>query len=660
MGKIDQSVQASVSANSRQYLPLFILLLAIWFFGHPYGGIWHDARLYAAQALSHLYPEIYKKNDLFLLYGSQDDFTLFTPVYAAFIKYLGLNTAAITLLLAGFALWVTSAMLLTRSLLHGFAFWLALVLIFVMPSAYLPGKYLRYAEPFLTSRLFAEGLVLLSLTSILRGRQLPPFVALAAAFALHPLTALGGGAMVCLYALRNRWKLAVLWGVPGFALIALLALAGISPLDRIFRIMDPQWYDIAFAVSGNVFLEDFELKDWNPTILSFSLLAAAATAVRDKLRHLFILCLAVGLGGLLLTWISTTFSPNLLLLQLQPWRALWLSLLFSYIAAAWLTAEYWNQDEAGRLLLLGFLTSWLTISSIGGPLSVLTCGLSIWHTRRKRPIVIPKHIRPLLYLIPLLAADWWLASAWLESGLLNQWGSPPENSLVAVLVWVIWFFASAGQVVAIATLLAVWRYSSDQRRSVHLAIVGSVLFLFALSVAFWDIRDERTRYYEKKALQNPIPSFTRIIPPGAVVYWQDDVKMTWFVLGRANYASRAQAFGVVFSRETAIEAKKRIARLDALGVSDGILSNRPEDRFYSGQMHKPSLDGLVHVCHDPLLGFVVLSEKFDQGVVERYLDKIAGRHYYLYDCAHLRQHFTDTWINPYTSELHSRISNQTP
>lgn len=162
-----------------------------------------------------------------------------------------------------------------------------------------------------------------------------------------------------------------------------------------------------------------------------------------------------------------------------------------------------------------------------------------------------------------------------------------------------------------------------------------------LSLAFWDRQGVRPRFYAQQALRDPMPSFSRVIPVGAVVYWDEDVQMTWFGLGRASYVSLPQTVGLIFNRQTAIEGKRRANRLAALGVKDGVFT--PDgDR---ASLPEGSFAGLVHVCHDPALDYVILSQDFGKGVIERHFEQTAGKYFYLYDCALLRRNFADTWPN---------------
>lgn len=621
---------------------LCFLLLAIWLFAHPWEGIRHDAQFYALQALSHFRPEAYR-SDLFFFAASQDDFTLFSPIYAALISLLGLNAAAITLLIAGYVLWIGSAAWLLRRLLHGFPLWLGLALLFAMPRGYGGyGDQLRFAEPFLTPRLIAEGLTLLSLAMVLRGKPLAALAAMAAAFSMHPLMALAGAGFVGFYLAQERPKATLGAAVPALALLFGLAYLDAAPFDRLLATMDSQWFELVFARSPFVFWDGWRPENWlNRVLLSFSLLATAGIAAQDTHRRAFLAALLVGCTSLLLTWLGTSLFHHVLLIQIQPWRALWLVQLFSYIAAAWLVAQFWRRGQVYRLLLLCFLTASLTLGTVGGLLALLAASLFVWQVRTGQEIHLSKTSIKMLYLFPLLIATVWLASSWLVAATeLTSAASPFENFVYFTLSWIRALLAGGGSgVITLALLLAVWHYGPDQRKFVHLGAVAGVLFLLFLSIAIWYRPNQQEHYYEQWALQNPIPSFARHIPVDAVVYWENNPKMTWFALARANYASKLQTAGIIFSRQTAIEGKRRLDRLAALGLADSIFDwegNAP-------RLPTASLEGLVHVCHDHVLDYVILSKDFGAGVIERHAEKVTGEHFYLYDCAYLRGNVIDTW-----------------
>ena len=58
----------------------------------------HDNILYLAQALARLQPDIYR-GDIYLAWGSQDQYTVFSPLYAWLIAHFGLQWANMSLVI---------------------------------------------------------------------------------------------------------------------------------------------------------------------------------------------------------------------------------------------------------------------------------------------------------------------------------------------------------------------------------------------------------------------------------------------------------------------------------------------------------------------------------------------------------------------------------
>ena len=153
----------------RRVAPALLVMVALWLMCHPWEGLWHDSRLYAVQALQRLYPDQFRR-DLFLMYGSQDAFTLFSPMYAALIRAFGLDTAALLVQQMGNLLWLGSAAFLVAAFQRGLAFWLVLALVVGLPSDYGPTMTtFNLAESFPTPRIFAEALGMLAMGCALCG-----------------------------------------------------------------------------------------------------------------------------------------------------------------------------------------------------------------------------------------------------------------------------------------------------------------------------------------------------------------------------------------------------------------------------------------------------------------------------------------------------------
>src|SRR5271167_2312305 len=71
----------------------FALMLAVlWALMQGYRGFAGDAQIYAFQALARIHPAL--TADLYLQNTSQDQYTRFSPVYAWFIGWMGLENAA--------------------------------------------------------------------------------------------------------------------------------------------------------------------------------------------------------------------------------------------------------------------------------------------------------------------------------------------------------------------------------------------------------------------------------------------------------------------------------------------------------------------------------------------------------------------------------------
>ena len=107
-------------------LSLVLLLVALWLVMHGYHGLTGDGQIYAFQAFARLHPQL--TGDLYLQNTSQDQFTMFSPIYAWCIGALGLENAARLLTLL-FTLWFLAATWsFARAITGRDAAWLAVAL----------------------------------------------------------------------------------------------------------------------------------------------------------------------------------------------------------------------------------------------------------------------------------------------------------------------------------------------------------------------------------------------------------------------------------------------------------------------------------------------------------------------------------------------------
>jgi hypothetical protein len=283
----------------------------------------------------------------------------------------------------------------------------------------------------------------------------------------------------------------------------------------------------------------------------------------------------------------------------------------------------------------------------GGWLSIPLVALFIWHFKRGVKIEIHKGIEILFYCLPLEVLIWRLVASWQDTVIvfLKTTDATTAIPFEFAITWSSLFLKTGGAVLALVCFLLIWRYGSDRRKFVDLTATGAVLLLLVLSLLFWYRPDKWNRFYLQQISQDPIPAFSRLIPEKATVYWEEDLLMSWFALGRSNYASKHQLAGLAFNRQTAMEGIRRSNRLASLGLKESIITwdAANSSKFSRKVMLPPSFEGLVHACNDPALDFVVLSTDWEQGIIARHFEKVTEKYFYLYDCAELRQGFADTW-----------------
>ena len=189
---------------------------------HGYHGLTGDGQIYAFQAFARLHPQL--AADLYLQNTSQDQFTLFSPLYAWCIGLLGLENAARLLTLI-FTVWfLAAAWSFARAVAGRDAAWLAVAFLLIIAGDYGASGVFRILDPFLTARLPAEALIITALACHVRGmKRLGLLLALGALF-IHPLMALPG--LLLLVCLWLPVRVSVVGAIGGvFATLAIAVVA---------------------------------------------------------------------------------------------------------------------------------------------------------------------------------------------------------------------------------------------------------------------------------------------------------------------------------------------------------------------------------------------------------------------------------------------------
>lgn len=570
-----------------------LLLLAAWLITRPDLGITHDAELYMAQALSWLHPERFA-DDLYFAFGSQDGFTLSSALYAPLVQWLGPPAAHRLATLLGQGLWLGGLLFLLGGLFAP----ARLVLLAAAGAILLSPVYgsmhiFRYGEAFTTPRLFAEAGVLFALGFALRGRWLAAVAALAGAASLHPLMTLPGAAVAFLLAAR-RDRRAWLLPVAGGALFLGLAAAGVDPFARALAAFDPAWWAIVRERNHFVFLGGWRLLDLLQVLPVLCLGAMAWRVAAPAERPLLLAAGMVALGGLAATLLGADLAGNVLVTNLQTWRALW---VFTLLANAWAAVIALRLPRGGlarRMLLLALALSvaerFVSFPAMFAP-PLFLAALLAQVAEARRPASLPAALRGLAL---ALAALMGLAVLFVLGVLVHHQVTDGEAAYTLV----------GGAVLAAATALLATLAAPDGGRTARLLpLLGAALLLVAATVA--DRRGAWQRFATDEAIPADLAAF---LEGTGTLYWDGGLPLVWMKLRRASFYSCMQGSGLLFYRGTALEYDRRATGLIGLNTADfgvssgGMCRRRPapeEDGPRSAAQLRaacealPELDALV-------------------------------------------------------------------
>jgi hypothetical protein len=196
-------------AGTRTFDHLFAagVLPALWLASHPYLGAIHDARLYLFEALARFDAPRFS-GDLYLRYGSQDNFSVYGRLLSSAVGWLGAPAANFWVTVLAEGLWLLGAVLLVRAAVSSFAERvMALGAIILLPSAYGGFQIFHYAEVFQSPRPFVETMAMIAIAWALRGRWLRSVALLLLSATVHPLMALPGAALVFVLAAPREARL---------------------------------------------------------------------------------------------------------------------------------------------------------------------------------------------------------------------------------------------------------------------------------------------------------------------------------------------------------------------------------------------------------------------------------------------------------------------
>ena len=618
----------------------------LWLFSHHYDGIVNDARLYILMAVRWLTPTAYAR-DLMFMFGSQDDFSVFSPLLAQAVRILGIAQGAMTAVLVGAGCWLMAVFSLTRAVLGPRCYLPAFLLLLSTPFNYSPGVPLELTESFVSARPFAMSLALLGVAVAIRGRFAIGLALGLGATAIHPLMGVWSLILVVFGYLGERQLLRLV-----VMAAALCLLAAINPLGLAMLMpMTGEWEAIVH-VSPMVFLPDWPVLRADTVLWWIAMLLWGGRLGSPTMRYWYQCVALIGAAGFLFSLVAAKFLPIVFFLQVQAWRGLWLVTVIAVVAAVDVGLQQWNRSPVHRSLLVISAASFLLRECGGGALLLTAYFFAPTLIRIERSI-------PSGRVLLLTRVGWGLASvvlllclpALLLDTAINadlDIGNFSDN--IGKWLLALWILLRGG----VLALVGWWLLSERQRATVAVILTAPTL-VWAAST--WDTRPEYTRYIENRyRIGGNQTSFGGRIKLGQTVYWYQGTMRIWFEIGTSSYANAEHSIGMVFSERRALELQKRLAKV-ALKASEPDKAGRlPPDRVLwarywfprqGEQKHQPYLfdyeasgvtrSGLERLCADPELDYVVESDTIDKLWVAEQIDTIGGREqrFYLYDCRNL-------------------------
>jgi len=608
------------------------MLAALWAVTHRYKGLTGDAELYALQALARIHPGL--ATDLYLQNVSQDRFTTFSPLYAWCIDWLGLQNAALALTVLCAVWFLAAAWILARALsTRDTAFLMVALLIITAGNSGAFGVF-HYSEDWLTARSLGEALIVTALACHFREAKRLGLLIAAVALVVHPLMALPG--LLLLACLWLPLRVGAIGA--GLGILTALGIAYTALIDpkaaNFLTVIDADWLEVVRERSQFLFLQLWTTDDWKVNARPFLSLTLTALVLGDeRIRKLCIAAMLVGVTGLAVGFIAGFIGPVAILLQGQAWRWVWIPCLLSVLLLAPTLLRVSRDEKCGLVCAMLLILGW-TFSLVDGA-GCIALALILWLLRERVSERAAQHLRWGAAALGLIVVAWVVANSW-TAAFAPSAESGRESLTIARLRNIVGLDVAA---VVLVGLLFHWIRTT--RSILVLALISTALAIGAALVlpgSLKQIAREGTA-----AEINEFADWRKAIAPTETVYvapQHNSATFAWFTLERPSYLSLDQSAGVIFSRATALEVKRRSQiLLPMLDPDWRVLTKMNKAR--SGESAAKSSaqpltrERLISICKDPMLDFVVAKESIGFDPI-RHAHAGGWKNWNLYDCRHVR------------------------
>jgi hypothetical protein len=404
--------------------------------------------------------------------------------------------------------------------------------------------------------------------------------------------------------------------------------------------MDPAWLDVVRERSQFLLLSLWSVHDWDVNVLPFISLAFTVFALADqRIRNLCTGAAIVGAAGLAVALIGSLIGPVAILVQGQAWRWVWITVFISALLLPVTTMQVLRDEKCGPLCAILLVSGW-TLSAVDGTACV-SLALIVWLTRTYINARVAAYLRWGSAAVGIAIAAWILFECW----AIVSHPTPPSGRAPLGAVQIRDIFGL--RILAVLFGALIWwgiRTSRTIWVPTLLSVMLVALSIFTLPAAFKQSRTlgSASDISEFADWVNAIPSTSTVLVTPA----HDVGAFVWFTLGRPNYMALNQSAGVVFSRATAVEIRRRSEVLLPLMDPDWKIltslraksGNKPMNEATTRPLTAKSL---IQVCVDPQLGFVISPKDVGFGPL-RHERPGAWKDWNLYDCRKVRSALSAT------------------
>lgn len=542
------------------WLPQWMAVASAWLIMRPYRGIVHDARLYLQFSVFSDVPS-FQADDLLISNDNQMSRSVYVLLLRPLLDAFGIAAAAIVATVAGLVAWVAGIAGLGRTLFEK-DWWVLVVIAPAFPAHW--GPLFALAESFAAPRALAEGLAIGAIAFALANRFGFAAALVGGAMLVHPLVALPAVAIVAVVAaFRWRWLVPVL--VVGGVLAVIAALVdplGIAGTES----FDPQWAEIIAGRAFVVFPGEWWVRSWLLTLFAF-LVASLPLVTRsaERLRRFAASTIIVSAVGLVLSVVFAWVFVSPLVVQLQPWRVLWVlhvAALASFVDI--LVSAYRQRSRENVLRAIAAVG---LVAAVGVPVPAVWFALQL--------LLSVPYIAPSRWRIHRLAVDSPVAMVMVASSvglvIAQILGAVVRVISIDAADAIDWSRYSAslpaatlavGVGIVLVALIAQGEVARRGGRAVRVVALVVLAGLIVFGVAVWDHRSEWQQFGE--SLEEAIFD----VPEDSVILVEDegDTFGTVMLLQRPTYYSNYGAAGVSFSRELAMDFYGRGVIARSVGV----------------------------------------------------------------------------------------------